>query len=78
MEDICPSRDMAQSHIYENGRCKLCLTLKTAYYCECGHLGDAPMTSHCDTWQAGHGACKICNCNKYTWTNKKEGNSYGS
>lgn len=23
--DICPSRDDAQPHIYENGRCVLCL-----------------------------------------------------
>lgn len=26
MVDICPSRDDAQPHLWENGRCSLCLT----------------------------------------------------
>ncbi len=33
-EDICPSRDMAQPHIFENGRCVLCLKNNACESCD--------------------------------------------
>ena len=75
MEDICPSRDMAQPHIYRSGECVMCQTYKPGYYCQCGHLGDRINSAHYDNFAApGHGSCKKCSCVKFMWTNKKEGN----
>jgi hypothetical protein len=39
--------------------------------CRCGHTGDAENTEHQDTFQPGHGRCKICECIKFTWTGKE-------
>lgn len=35
--------------------------------CRCSHLGDGPGSEHEDTFEAGHGACRLCKCDKFTW-----------
>jgi len=35
--------------------------------CSCGHTGDGGGSQHEDTVQAGHGKCRMCNCQKFTW-----------
>jgi len=36
--------------------------------CICGHTGDGLLSEHEDNLLAkGHGACKECDCQKFTW-----------
>ncbi len=35
--------------------------------CACGHSGDAQFSDHEDRVQFGHGACKLCDCEQFTW-----------
>lgn len=37
--------------------------------CSCGHLGDGVNSQHQDTFQAGHGRCRMpgCDCSRFTW-----------
>ena len=35
--------------------------------CTCGHTGDGEGSQHEDTFQHGHGACKLCDCERFTW-----------
>jgi predicted amidophosphoribosyltransferase len=53
--DACPSRDDAQPHIFESGRCVLCLTPRfDPEQCrECG----APFN---DADAPSHGLCPAC------------------
>ncbi len=39
--------------------------------CTCGHFGGSTgegANQHDDRFQQGHGACRVCNCNQFTWT----------
>lgn len=36
-------------------------------YCTCGHIGDKFNSEHQDTLAGGHGACKLCDCQRFTW-----------
>ena len=42
---------------------------KAKSVCVCGHVGDGEHTAHFDTFQFGHGACKVegCDCQQFTW-----------
>ncbi len=35
--------------------------------CQCGHIGNIPNSHHADTLQAGHGSCRVCFCEKFSW-----------
>jgi hypothetical protein len=43
--------------------------------CECGHTGDGPCSQHASlvtekdgmVVEDGHGGCKVCNCDRFTW-----------
>lgn len=36
--------------------------------CDCNHFGGAsPNSVHEDQYQDGHGACRDCDCAKFTW-----------
>lgn len=35
--------------------------------CGCGHTGDGSGSQHEDTFQGGHGKCKMCECPKFSW-----------
>lgn len=38
-------------------------------HCTCGHSGDGANSDHYDSFQLGHGRCKIpgCKCGHFTW-----------
>jgi hypothetical protein len=36
-------------------------------FCTCGHLGDGPESHHGDDLQPGHGACRRCDCQQFSW-----------
>ena len=37
--------------------------------CNCGHFGgNSPNEQHQPRFQKGHGACKKCDCQQFTWT----------
>lgn len=35
--------------------------------CTCKHSGDGAHSDHKDTVQRGHGACRKCKCEKFSW-----------
>lgn len=67
MNDICPSREMASPHIYENGMCKLCYApLAESFFDADDHFPkDCPMCNH-ENGPMGslgktlHFCCRMC------------------
>lgn len=35
--------------------------------CTCGHIGDGDHSDHHDTFNAGHGKCRKCDCEQFSW-----------
>lgn len=36
--------------------------------CKCGHKGDGSNSEHKNSFSPGHGSCKLCNCERFTWS----------
>lgn len=36
--------------------------------CSCSHNGDGPLSAHEDNLEHGHGACRICDCQRFIWS----------
>jgi len=43
--------------------------METKYeLCNCGHFGGhSPLEQHMPNFEKGHGSCKECNCEQFTW-----------
>lgn len=35
--------------------------------CMCTHVGDGDHSDHYDTLGSGHGACRKCDCQQFSW-----------